>query len=289
MLYLEISILKSIMTFKKILICIVGGPGSGKTTLLNNVLNILEEEYRYDSDNILVWSPRLLDSPDIKDKSVENIMKSDKMIVLDNHFIDDQLIEKIINCSKIYGYKTIIIHPWVNYSVLQERLLKRKNETGRIFDLDYYWKKHISFSCILHSYITEECPFDICIVYDNNNDDTKNLLYAKVMSKTHLINKEFLNEIEKQSNTIKDITNVNIENDHRTTKFIPRSEYFTSQLYLIFKSLFDDLSQLGSHKLLDYIDKICMEKTLIITNIFYLLNFIYKINYSIFLFLSIKS
>lgn len=242
---------------RKILICIVGGPGIGKTTTLNNVLSILTEQYNLNIKDIFIVSHRLLDSLDYtNNKSIENIVKSGNLIIIDNRFIDKGIIDYIIKFSEFYFYRTVIIHPWVNFSTLEKRLFKRKKEVGRDFNLDYYWQKHMMFYHLLHSYITEICPFDIIIIYNNNNDDIKKILYAKIMSEEYLVNKEFINKLEERLNNRKEINNISIENDHKTTKFISKKEYMTYDLQVMFNLLFDDLLEypLGK-RLSNYLDE----------------------------------
>lgn len=177
------------------LIWVGGGPGSGKTTLLNNIANAMQHTYGQDINEMLIIGNTLVNSLRTSSKSMDKILDNRSPIIIDNHCTDSKNINSVVEFAKKNSYRIVLIYPWVTYETFTERLIKRKEEIGRDFDLNSFWNKHIIFHQHLHSYITESNQFDVCIVFNNNYDYYKPIICSKIMEKCYIVNKYFLGTI----------------------------------------------------------------------------------------------
>ena len=237
--------LKTIGQLKNVLIWTAGGPGSGKTTLLHNLSSIMKNDYDQNIDNMLVIGNTLLGSLQISANGIDQILADCAPIMIDNRCIDEQLIADVVKFAKKNAYKTILIYPWIDYTTFCKRLSDRKQETGRDYKLAQFWKKHLIFHKNLYKYIrSSSCPFDICLVYNNNNDLEKPVIYAKIMQQCYLLDRNFLNQINHKDNDdliLKKKNLVDNQNQDKGHSFVPNQSYLSSQLKFIFNCLFTDI------------------------------------------------
>ena len=229
-----------------VLIWAAGGPASGKTTLLNNMAYLMKEDYGQNIEQMLVIGDTLMESLNNEVKFSNSFSKPiDKYfndaIIIDNHCTNDEEIQNVINFAKQNNYTNILIHPWIDYNTFCDRLIKRKKEVDRDYDLSLFWEKHMIFQKKLHQYISvpQKCPFDICLVYDNNFDFVKPLIYAKIINKFYLSDNNFLEELY-NGEIIKTGDGFNFL---KANRFIPKKDYLSMDLKIILNCLFKDLTK----------------------------------------------
>ena len=227
---------------KNVLIWVAGGPVSGKTTFMHNMAMLMKNKYGQNIDNMMIVGSKLVDALDTQKKSIHTIVNARDPIIIDNRCIDEKSVEHVINFAKKNSYRTVMIYPWITYDTFCKRLTQRKTETNRDYNLISYWQKHLLFYTQLDRYMSGQNPFDISIVYNNNYNYIKPMLYGQVMHNSHKIDQFFPDEIRKQ---IKDYKDIKIPTDDDKcdvqTKFIPKPEFMRAELEFVCNLLLKDL------------------------------------------------
>jgi len=245
---------------KNVLIWTAGGPGSGKTTLLHNLSSMMKNDHNRSADQMLVIGNTLINSLQISVNSLDQTLLNAAPIMIDNRCIDEKIIMTVLKFANLNAYRTVLIYPWINYETFCRRMSERKKETGRDYKLSEFWKKHQIFHKIIYKYITSSCPFDICLIYDNNNDHDKPLIYVKIGHYSHLINPQIINQINNNNDQHNYMIKEKqlLDNHNRCSHpFIPKENSLPVQLKLIFDYLFKDLmSDPIGHSLHHHIQKL---------------------------------
>jgi energy-coupling factor transporter ATP-binding protein EcfA2 len=231
--------------FQNVLIWAAGGPASGKTTLLHNMASIMKDYYGLNTDQMLIIGNTLMKSFKLSNKPIIQTLIPDRdPIIIDNHGVNNDDIINVINFAKHHNYRTILIYPWIRFDVFRERLNKRKEEIGRDFNSDLFWQKHQIINEIMRQYIESpnSCPFDVCLIFDNNYDQSKPMIWGKIMDQNYLVDDYIIDKIKYElRNFITNDTRMNIYKHKSEYKFIPKKEYFSIELKNMFNCLFKDL------------------------------------------------
>lgn len=229
---------------QSLLLWTAGGPASGKTTFLHNLIQMIESNYGNNPKEIMIIGNRLTDALNKQNLDMKFAIKNKSLIIIDNHCIDKQSVSNVVEFAKKNSYTTALIFPWISFETFCERLITRKMEIDRSYDLEIYWKIHLSFNYYFRSMIVGDSPFDICLAYDNNRNETKDLLFAKQKSIKYIYDRTFVDSLTKQLRSYYPSDNkfaISHSNEFQT-QFIPKSYYFTEDIKLLMHYLLNDFT-----------------------------------------------
>jgi hypothetical protein len=231
--------------FQNVLIWAAGGPASGKTTLLHNMATLMKDNYGQNMDQMLIVGNTLMKSLNLSSKPIIQTLINRAPIIIDGHGVDENDISNVINFAKKNNYRTILIYPWVNFNAFYERLNKQMEEIGCYFFMSSFWQNHQIIHKKMLQYIKspDTCPFDVCLIFDNNHDRIKPMIWSKIMDRNYLVDDHILVKINRQLKASSiDNTAINTIKFKPNYKFIPNKEYFSTELKEMFNCLFEDLA-----------------------------------------------
>lgn len=253
------NILNSDNKLKRVLFYITGGPGFGKTTFIYNFCQILKKNNE-DINNFLKIGSRLCSVLNSEQPDIKTVIENGYPILVDNHGSKKEIIETIIEISKKFNYKIILVIPYVDKEIFMKRLEIRKHEISREYSIERSIKDFIMFNENLLSKIIKDNGeyhnlFDKIIIFDNRFDNKKVLIYVKNLVKSYVLNKKIYNIIKKQKLDHNISYLESSESTNKYNKFVEKSQLMTWELEYILNILINDL-QNDTNQFDDYLCKI---------------------------------